>query len=155
MPLGQHFRPIKPWACEAGCECSCSIVAVETSALYLKIKYRCPTCHAEMTRYYDPEKDGYLEVSGIRSDGSLNEQRFVDCRPCAYRLRCPLKEVTRSFKRGQEAEECVDNVAAAAAKYCPTMDERQLSHCFDRLLGLNAHGSLLVRFRDAYYRLGK
>jgi hypothetical protein len=151
-PLDQHYTRMHPWACEAGCQYVCDIVSVETSAVYLKVRYRCPTCHAQMTRYYDPEKDGFVEASGIRSAGSVNEDRFVDCRPCAFRLKCPVKEVTRFLRHGVEAGECVDDVAAAAAKQCPLMDERQQSHCFDKLFGLNAHGSLLGRFRDIYSR---
>ena len=150
VPLNQVYKPMQPWACEAGCQYLCDIVSVETSALYLKIRYRCPTCHAQMTRYYDPEKDGYVEASGTRSEGSLNEARFVNCRPCAFRLRCPVKEVTRFIKQGREAEDCIDAVASAAAEHCPAMDERQVSHCFDKLFDLNTHGSLLGRFRDVY-----
>src|ERR1700730_11058140 len=99
MPLRQHYQPIQPWACDAGCQYVCTIVSVETSALYLKVKYRSPTCPAELTGYYDTEKDGFVEVSGIRSAGSVNEARFVDCRPCAFRLKCPVYAATRFFRR--------------------------------------------------------
>jgi hypothetical protein len=105
-PRDQHYTRMPPWACEAGCQYVCDIVSVETSVVHLKVRYRCPTCHAEMTRYYDPEKDGFVEVSGIRSAGSVNEARFADCRPCSFRLKCPVKEVTRFLRHRVEAEEC-------------------------------------------------
>ncbi len=151
-PLDQYYTLIHPWACEAGCQYLCEILSVETSALYLKVRYRCPACHAQMTRYYDPEKDGFVEASGVRSEGSINEARFVDCRPCAFRLRCPVKEVTSHIKRSVEVEDCIDTVASAAARYCPAMDERQVSHCFDKLFDLNTNGSFLGRFREVYNR---
>ena len=150
MPLNQNYEPIKSWCCDAGCQWTCELVSIETSALFLKLKYRCPTCQAKVTRYYDLQKNGYVDAAGIRLQGSHNEATWVDRRPCSLREKCPVSEVTRHIKKGREIEDFIDAVASAAAKYCPAMDERQLPRCFVRLFGPDHLHSQVGRFRDVY-----
>src|SRR5689334_15837886 len=105
MPLNQHYQSMQPWTCEAGCGYVCHVVSVETSPLFLKVRYRCPTCRAEMTRYYDLQKNGYVEALGIQCERSRNAEQFVECRPCAFQRECPLKVAARFSRRGLEVEE--------------------------------------------------
>jgi hypothetical protein len=152
MPLNQNYEPIKSWSCEAGCHWTCHLVSIEASPFFLKLRHRCPTCHAEVTRYYDLQRRGYVDAAGVRLEGSHNERVWVDRRPCFNHMKCPMKEVTRHIKKGLEVEDFIDAVASAAAKHCPEMDERQVPRCFVTLFGLEHLHSLLDRFRDVYSR---
>jgi hypothetical protein len=155
MPLNQNYEAIVHWSCEAGCQWICELVSIETSPLFLKLKYQCPTCHSVRTRYYDLQRRGYVDAAGVRLEGSHNERAWVDRRPCANSMTCPVKEVTRHIKKGLEVEDFIDAVASAAAKHCPGMNDNQLPRCFVTLFGLDHLHSLVGRFREVYRRAGE
>src|ERR1700730_16585846 len=130
MPLNQNYEPLESWSCEDGCEWACALLSIETSPMFLKLKYRCPTCSAQMTRYYDLHRRGYVDAAGVRLEGTPNERVWVDRQPCTNKMTCPIKAVTRHIKKGLEVEDFIDTVASAAAIHCPAMNDRQLPRCF-------------------------
>jgi hypothetical protein len=155
MPLNQVYRQVESWHCASGCQYSCDILSVETSPLFLKLKFQCPTCGAVMTRYYDLLKPGYVEATGVRREPSLNQHGSAGNMPCQPYMSCPYQEVKGSIRRGVEIEDCIDKVAEAAAGKCPDLTESQQRYCFNTLFDLNVNESFASfsgPFREAYER---
>jgi len=150
MPLNRIYSEIEPWACEAGCGYNCQLVSVETSTPFLKLTYQCPCCNAKMTRYYDVEKHGYVEASGVKCGNSENERRFLESQPCAGMMSCPRAELKRFFRRGIELENCIDEIAMIVPEQCPGLSESQLQHCFQKLFDIRTDGGFEPQFRETY-----
>jgi hypothetical protein len=152
MPANTLYDQIEPWACEAGCGYICNLVSVETSAVFLRLKYQCPCCQAKMTRYYDLRNHGYVEAMGVKCENSQNESLFLESRPCAGRMKCPRIEFKKFFRRGIELEDCIEEIAKIVPEKCSGLSERELGHCFHKLFDIRAHASLEGNFRQAYNR---
>ncbi len=154
MPLNDVYHEIEPWACEAGCQWLCEIVSLEYNQEFLRLRYKCPTCSAQATRYYDPKNHGYVEAMGVRCENSINEHHFLESRLCAGTMYCPRSEFKRFFRRGIELEDCIDEIAKIVPEQCSGLSERELGYCFQKLFDINTHGWLQGRFREVYHREG-
>jgi len=153
MQSTQCYERLEPWFCEAGCQWACAPIQIETSTLFLKLRFKCPTCHSEATRHYDLEKRGYVEAMGVNSAGSRNEGRFVETIPCFGKQHCLHGTVRRLVNLDAGAETCIERVAPAVSKKCPGMSAGDLRECFGRVFDIHpVDGPLLVQFTKAYRR---
>jgi hypothetical protein len=86
MPFSEHYEEIPMWACEAGCgweEADCTVaIRVEISTGFLRVTFKCPTCLAQVVRYYDMNARGYVDLTPPRDRGlrcRANCQRYREC----------------------------------------------------------------------------
>jgi hypothetical protein len=69
------------WFCENGCQWTCYATQIQVSVRFLRLTFKCPTCLAGATRYYDLEERGFVDVTGriaSRARNKLSSKNYPD-----------------------------------------------------------------------------